>query len=361
LIGRNLGNEKVRKAILFVEERWSSFFLVLMVIVFSLGASHFFSFKNFTNILYYSTTYALLAAGETFVIITGGIDLSVGFVMGFVNVSSSIIMRNMHAAGHPEAVSMIVGAAVGLALGVIPGLINGILVARLRVPPFIATLGMYGIANGIALNMCEGFPIYFLPPRARDIGNGFFAYLIPGKLFTFFHRPQNLDPDDLRALIGILPSTVLVTVVILIVFAFILKRTKFGRHIYAIGGSKDAAIRAGIDVPGHLMRVYVISSMFAAVAGVLYVFRAGIGNFTTMGSSYELFAIAAVVIGGASLMGGKGTIWGTVIGVLILMTLETGLNITGIPSFYRYIATGLILITAVVIDQLTPGRRTIGA
>ena len=354
-------NKSAQRVLLFIEERWSAFFLLLMLVVFSLVAPHFFAFKNFTNILYFSTLYVLLAAGETFVIITGGIDLSVGFVMGFVNVSSAIIMRNLHAAGHPEAVSMLIGAAAGLVLGVIPGLINGLLVARLRVPPFIATLGTYGIANGVALSLCEGFPIYFLPPRAREIGNGFLAYLIPGKSFSFFHRPQNLDAGDLRALTGILPTTVIVTVVILIIFAFILGRTKFGRHTYAIGGSMDAAIRAGINVPGHLVRVYIISSMFAAVAGVLYVFRAGIGNFTTMSSSYELFAIAAVVIGGASLMGGKGGIGGTVIGILILVTLQTGLNITGIPSFYRYIATGLILIAAVVIDQLTPERRTISA
>ncbi len=354
-------NKSAQRVLRFIGERWSAFFLLFILVMFSLGAPHFFAFKNFTNILYFSTTYALLAAGETFVIISGGIDLSVGFVMGFVNVSSAIIMRNLHAAGHPEAVSMLIGAAVGLILGVIPGLLNGLLVARLRVPPFIATLGIYGIANGVALNLCEGFPIYYLPPRAREIGNSFLAYLIPGKTFSFFHRPQNLDAGDLRALIGILPATVIVTVVILIIFAFILGRTKFGRHTYAIGGSMDAAIRAGINVPGHLVRVYIISSMFAAVAGVLYVFRAGIGNFTTMSSSYELFAIAGVVIGGASLMGGKGKIGGTVIGILILMTLETGLNITGIPSFYRYIATGLILITAVVIDQFTPERRTISA
>jgi ribose/xylose/arabinose/galactoside ABC-type transport system permease subunit len=166
-----------------------------------------------------------------------------------------------------------------------------------------------------------------------------------------------LKGKDLRALIGIIPGTVLVAAVILLVFAFILKRTRFGQHTYAIGGSKDAAIRAGINVPRHLLWVYVISALFAALAGVLYVFRSGIGNFTTIGASYELFAVAAVVIGGASLMGGKGTIGGTVIGILILTTLENGLNITGIPAFYRYIATGLILIAAVVIDQLTPERR----
>ncbi len=345
------------KILTFLGERWSVLFMLLLLIGFSLAERRFFAFKNFSNILYYSTTYALLAAGETFVIITGGIDLSLGFVMGFVGVSSAIVMRDMHAAGSPEALCMLAGAAVGLALGVIPGLINGLLVARLRVPPFIATLGTYGVANGMALFLSNGFPITFLPPRVQKIGNSFIAYFLPDKGFTFFHRPEGLQSKELRSLIGIVPATVLVAAVVLLVFAFILNRTRFGQHTYAIGGSKDAAIRAGINVPSHLLRIYILSSLFAAIAGVLYVFRSGIGNFTTMSASYELFAVAAVVIGGASLMGGKGRIGGTVIGILILMTLENGLNIAGIPTFSRYIATGVILIAAVVIDQFTPERK----
>jgi ribose transport system permease protein len=345
------------KVLNFVGGRWAVFFLLLLLIGFSLAERNFFAFKNFSNILYYSTTYALLAAGETFVIVTGGIDLSLGFVMGFVGVSSSMVMRDMYAAGSPEAACMLAGAAVGLALGVIPGLINGLLIARLRVPPFIATLGTYGMANGMALFLSNGFPITFLPPRVQKIGNSYLAYFLPGRGFTFFHRPGGLQSRELRSLIGIVPGTVLVAAVVLLVFAFVLKRTRFGQHTYAIGGSKDAAIRSGINVPSHLLRVYILSSMFAATAGVLYVFRSGIGNFTTMSASYELFAVAAVVIGGASLMGGKGGIGGTVVGILILMTLENGLNIAGIPTFSRYIATGVILIAAVVIDQLTPERR----
>lgn len=349
------------KTLAFFGERWAAFFLLAMLIVFSLVGRNFFAFKNFSNILYFATTYALLAAGETFVIVTGGIDLSVGFVFGFVAVCSSITMRDMFAAGVPDTVCMLVGSIVGLAAGVLPGLINGILVARLRVPPFIATLGMYGVANGMALNLSQGFPVTFLPPRVQEIGNSFIAYALPGKSFTFFQRPPNLQPSDLRYLLGIVPGTVLVAAVILLISAFLLVRTRFGQHTYAIGGSKDAAIRSGINVPSHLLRIYVLSSLFASLAGVLYVFRVGIGNFTTFSSSYELFAIAAVVIGGASLMGGKGTIGGTIIGILILMTLENGLNVVGIPSFYRYIATGLILITAVVIDQFTPERRASSA
>ncbi|MBN1836948.1 MAG: ABC transporter permease [Spirochaetales bacterium] len=350
-----------KRAALFIGERWAVFFLILLLVVFGLVAPNFFAVKNFSNILYYATTYLLLAAGETFVIVSGGIDLSVGFVMGLVSVASSMIMRDLFAAGVAQPACMVIGAAAGLILGLIPGLINGILVARFRVPPFIATLGMYGVANGVALNLSEGFPITFLPPRAGEIGNSFLAYVLPGKYFGFFRRPAGMSSVELRELVGIVPTTVIVTAVVLAVFAFLLVRTRFGQHTYAIGGSQDAALRAGINVPAHLVRIYVISSCFAAIAGVLYVFRAGIGNFTTMGASYELFAIAAVVIGGASLFGGKGGIGGTIIGVLILMTLENGLNIIGVQAFYRYIATGVILILAVVIDQLAPEREAIRA
>jgi ribose/xylose/arabinose/galactoside ABC-type transport system permease subunit len=346
-----------RRVLAYLGERWSGFFLILLVVIFSLVAKNFFAVRNFSNILYFATIYLLLASGETFVIITGGIDLSPGFVMGLVMVVAAIIMRDMYAAHQPVALCMVVGSVAGLALGVIPGLINGLLVARLRVPPFIATLGMYGVANGVTLNLCKGFPIYFLPPQVEKLGNSFVAYFLPGRGFTFFRRPPNIAPEDLRNLVGIVPLTVLIAAIVVLIFAFILIRTKFGRHTFAIGGSMDAAIRAGINVPRHLVKVYVLSSMFAAVAGVLYVFRAGIGHFTTISSSYELFAIAGVVIGGASLMGGKGSVGRTVIGVLILNVLENGLNITGLPTFYRYILTGVILIAAVVIDQLTPERR----
>jgi ribose/xylose/arabinose/galactoside ABC-type transport system permease subunit len=346
------------KVLAFFGERWATFFLLILLIAFSIVGRNFFSVKNFSNILYFATTYALLAAGETFVIVTGGIDLSVGFVMGLVGVTASIVMRDMLAAGNSDAVCMVVGVLVGLAVGILPGLVNGFLVARLRVPPFIATLGMYGVANGLALNFSQGFPVMDLPIKVQQIGNSFIAYLLPGKAFSFFERPPDLKPTDIRNLIGIVPGTVLVAAIILLVSAFLLKRTRFGQHTYAIGGSKDAAIRSGINVPSHLIWIYVLSSVLASLAGIIYVFRIGIGNFTTFNSSYELFAIAGVVIGGASLMGGRGTLGGALIGVLILNTLENGLNIVGIQAFYRYIATGLILIAAVIIDQFTAERRS---
>jgi ribose/xylose/arabinose/galactoside ABC-type transport system permease subunit len=352
------GQARSQRVITFLGERWATIFLFVLLVVFSLVGRNFFAVKNFSNILYFATSYALLSAGETFVIVTGGIDLSVGFVMGFVAVTSSIVMRGMLAAGNSQELCMVVGVLAGLAAGALPGLINGLLVARLRVPPFIATLGMYGVTNGLALNFSQGFPIMELPVRVQQIGNSFIAYFLPGRGLTFFERPPKLKPEDIRRLLGLVPITVVVAGIILILSAFLLKRTRFGQHTYAIGGSKDAASRAGINVPKHLVWIYVLSSLFASLAGIIYVFRSGIGNFTTFNSSYELFAIAGVVIGGASLMGGKGTIGGALIGTLILMTLENGLNITGIQAFYRYIATGLILIAAVVIDQFTTERRS---
>ncbi|MGQ9473680.1 MAG: ABC transporter permease, partial [Candidatus Caldatribacteriaceae bacterium] len=292
--------------------------------------------------------------GETFVIITGGIDLSVGFVRGLISVISAIIMRDLYAQGYSPAFCISLGIMVGLVLGILPGLMNGILVARFRVPPFIATLGMYGIANGFALRFSKGFPITFLPKEVGEIGNGFFAYFLPGKGFSFFVKHADIAEGEMRNLIGIVPHSIVIVAVFLILFGFILSRTQFGQHIYAIGGNIDAARRAGIPVERDLIRVYMISSFFAALSGIMSTLIFSIGTHTQFAASLELFAIAAVVIGGASLMGGKGSIGGTTLGVLVLAILEIGFLMSGILPFYRYIAVGTILIFAVVIDQTFP-------
>jgi ribose transport system permease protein len=263
-------------------------------------------------------------------------------------------MRDLHAAGYSQAISILAGSLIGLFLGLIPGFINGLLIVKLRVPPFIATLGMWGVANGMAWRLCEGFPIAFLPPQVREIGMAYVAYFSSKKGFSFFQKPLLTERSDILNLVRIAPLPVLLITAILVVFAFILSRTRFGQHTYAIGGKVDAAIRAGINVPWHLIKVYVISSFFASCAGILLVFKLDMGVHTQYTSSYELFAIAAVVIGGASLMGGKGSIWGTAIGVLLIGTLNNGLMMVGLPIFYRYIAVGCILIIAVLIDQFFP-------
>ncbi|MCD6318879.1 ABC transporter permease, partial [Candidatus Aerophobetes bacterium] len=239
-----------------IGKNWVLIFLIAMLIIFSIARKSFFNARTFTNILVSSTCILLLATGETFVIVTGGIDLSIGFVRGLAAVLSALIMRNLNAAGYPAAVSILSGCSIGILVGFLPGLVNGILVAKLKVPPFIATLGMYGIANGLALKLCGGFPITFLPSAVSEIGNGFIAYLLPGKSFTFFHKPSMIKPLELRSLIGIIPYSVIVAVVLAGIFGFILAKTKFGQHTYAIGGSIDAAVRAGINVPSHLIKIY---------------------------------------------------------------------------------------------------------
>ena len=342
------------RTILLVGRNWAFIFLTFMLILFSFLGKNFFSLKNFNNIILGASSLLLLASGETFVIISGGIDLSIGFVMGFVCISSSIIMRDLNAAGYSPIISMMTGSLIGLLLGLIPGLINGFFVAKLRVPPFIATLGMWGIANGLAWRLCEGFPVGFLPLQVRDVGNAYLAYFSPKKGFSFLIKPELTEREDILNLVKVIPIPILLITFILIIFAFILSRTRFGQHTYAIGGKVDAAIRAGINVPLHLIKIYIISSFFAAAAGVLLVFKLNMGVHTQYTSSYELFAIAAVVIGGASLTGGKGTIWGTLIGVLLIGTLNNGLMMMGLPIFYRYIATGCILIIAILIDQFFP-------
>jgi ribose transport system permease protein len=312
--------------------------------------------RNFNNILIASTAILLLAAGETFVIISGGIDLSVGFIMGVVAVSSAKVMQFLFAkgAGYPELVCIVAGCLAGIMVGLVPGLVNGLLVARFRVPPFIATLGMYGIANGVALKICSGFPVSFLPTLTGKIGNGYLAYYSSKTGLSLFQKPVLTERADILALVRLVPVSVIIVAILLIIFGFILSKTRFGQHTYAIGGNVEAATRSGIDVARHLIRTYVISSFLASCAGVLLVLRFTMGNHTQFGATYELFAIASVVIGGASLMGGKGTIYGTVIGVLLLGSLEIGFVMIGVEVFYRYIAVGSILIFAVLVDQVFP-------
>ncbi len=343
-----------QRFLLFLGRNWVVFFLLFLCVLFSFTGTGFLSPKTLNNILITSSPALLLAAGETFVIITGGIDLSVGFVRGLISVISAIIIRDLYTAGHSPYIAIFWGMVVGIGIGLLPGLVNGILVAKFRVPPFIATLGIYGVANGFALRFSQGFPITFLPPEVGKIGNGFVAYFLPGKGYSFFKKPVGILPEDMRNLIGIAPFAFLIALLFILVFAFILSRTPFGQHTYAIGGNIDAARRAGIPVDRHLIKVYMISSFFASLSGVLATLIFSIGAPTQFSSSLELFAVAAVVIGGASLMGGKGSMLGTFLGVLVLSILEIGFLMSGILPFYRYVAVGVTLIAAVLVDQSFP-------
>ena len=334
---------------------WAFCFLLLSVGVFSFTGRNFFALSNFQSIIHLGTTSLLLACAETFVIITGGIDLSAGFVLGLSAVSSAGVMQLLHGSGWPPAASVLVGISVGIAASLACGLAAGVLVSRYKVPPFIATLGTQGIAIGVTYHICGGFPIGYLPPGLTDIGNAYILYVHPKSgAWSFFSRPAGIAQTQIKELVRIVPVSFILIFVVLLALWHLLKNTRFGQHTYAIGGSPDAAVRAGIDVKKHLLRVYVLSAFLAGLAGIVDVFQGGTGNPTTFGSQLELFAIAAVIIGGASLMGGKGRIMASAVGVILLRVLENGLNLSGVEPFYRFIVVGLILIVAVVIDQLFP-------
>uniref|UniRef100_A0A7V3YGS3 Autoinducer 2 import system permease protein LsrD n=1 Tax=Candidatus Caldatribacterium californiense TaxID=1454726 RepID=A0A7V3YGS3_9BACT len=332
---------------------WVAFFLLSEIVVFSIIGTGFFSARNFQNILVAATTILLLAAGETFVIITGGIDLSVGFVMGLACVVSAKIMVMLQAASVPQGLAILLGCAGALLFGLLPGLVNGALVAKLRVPPFIATFGMYGVAYGLSEILCNNVPISGLPPLVGFIGNGYLLYYLPGKALTFFGPPQGIGRADIRAMILLFPNVFVFSIIAVAIFGFVLARTQFGQHIYAIGGNIDAARRAGIPVEKHLIRVYMISSFFAAMGGVMYTLRFVTGR-ADAGAARMLDSVVAVVIGGASLYGGTGSMVGSIIGTLIIAMLETGMVNLGLPTYNKYVYVGIILVLAVLIDQFFP-------
>jgi ribose/xylose/arabinose/galactoside ABC-type transport system permease subunit len=352
MTGQNTKSYTFRDLLVLLGRNWALIFLLLEIIYFSLAGTGYSSSKNIQNILVASTTVMLLATGETFVIITGGIDLSVGFVVGFSCVICAKVMVTLQALGIGQPISIPAGITVALVLGLIPGLVNGVLVARLKVPPFIATFGMYGIAYGVAEIISGNVPVHKLPPMVGFIGNGYLLYYLPGRI-SFFKMPENLSTEELHQVMGLFPNVVLLSFIAVAIFAFILGKTRFGQHTYAIGGNMEAARRAGINVDRHLIKVYVISSFFASLAGVIYTLKFVTG-LPDAGSARMLDAVSAVVIGGASLFGGTGTIIGTIIGALIIAFLEIGMVNLNIPTFNLYIAVGSILILAVLIDQFFP-------
>jgi len=345
--------DKPKKIGINILRKWIFIFLVGEIIYFSVVGTNYFSLKNIQDILLSATTVLLLATGETFVIITGGIDLSIGFMVGFSSVVCAKIMVNLEAAGLSQLLAITIGILAALLSGLIPGFINGFLVAILKVPPFIATFGMYGIAYGFAEIICNNVPVHNLPTSIGSLGHGYLFYWLPGKLFNFLIRPENLSREELKHLVSIIPNVTVLTFIFIGIFAFILTKTKFGQHTYAIGGNINAAERAGVNVKVHLIKVYMISSFFASLAGVMYVLQFITGR-APAGSARLIDAVVAVVIGGASLSGGKGTVIGTVFGAIIIGALEVGLVNLSVPTYNLHIAVGCILIFAVLIDQFSP-------
>jgi len=334
---------------------WSWVFLVALILIFTALDPVFLSVRNISNILVSSTLIVLMALGQTYVIITAGIDLSVGWTVGLSSVITATVMRDFGEAGMDPGTAIAFGVVAGLLVSLIPGLVNGWLVAKIKIPPFIATIGMFGIVRGAAFLLTDGKNVVGnIPAEIREvlrgIGNGSLLYNVPDQGLVWFSQPADLAATQLRGLERLMPYPVLITVVIVLIFAFVLARTKFGRHTYAIGDNEEAARRAGINVDRHLIFIYVLAAFTAGIAGVLHVFRftAGAPN---VGEAALLDSVAAVVIGGTSLFGGEGKISGTVIGALIIGVLQTGLVILAVDALWQFIVVGVIIIIAVLVNQ----------
>ena len=353
---------------LLLSRIWAWLFLGLMVLFFvvavplvSGGAVNFLTIRNSQNILVAIIPVLLLGLGQTFVIIGAGIDLSVGWVMSLGSVLSALALRWAFNSGAPLFPSVLVGliAAVGGAAAV--GFVNGVIIAKLKVPAFIVTLGSSFIVRGVAYLMSENTTVIGLPAGIRAYGNDAVLYYIHGEGggLYFLQRPD-VGGDLLRRMDTILPYPVIATACVVAYAMFLLGKTQFGRHTYAIGGSMEAAVRTGIPIDWHIIKLYVLSASTAGIAGFLSTLRFTAGS-AVIGDPLLLSSIAAVIIGGVSLFGGAGTVIGTVIGALIIAVLTTGLVMLNVEAFWQFIVVGTVVIVAVLIDQsrdlITGGHR----
>jgi ribose transport system permease protein len=335
----------------FLARRWTLLFLVLELVVFSVVGQGFLSLNGIQIVLYYGTTLLLLATAETFVIVSNGIDLSAGYMMGFATVvSAKLVSFFAEHTGMPDLDAIILGVLLTLLIAVIPGMVSGALVGRLKVPSFLATFSTGVMVYGIALILIGQVAAKDVPILASDIGNSYVLYWVRGMGLFFFSKPALPPGTDF---IELLPTMVVVTAVFVIAGAFILKRTRFGRHVYAIGGNVDSAVRAGINIKRNYLAIYTISSVLSALAGIIYMLEYITGK-ADAGVSFLLYSITCVVIGGASLNGGIGTVWGSVLGVVILQVLQTGLGMSNVQTHQVYIAVGVVLIFAVLMDKFFP-------
>jgi ribose transport system permease protein len=311
---------------------WTFGVFVVICIIFGTIAPDFFSQANWVATSEYAVEYLLLALGQTFVIATAGIDLSCGAVLGFSAMLSAVLMQHMLSAHTGSALVTVVGLVVALATGTIVGLVNGLLITKAKLAPFIVTLGMLGIATGGTDLLDNGNQVSRLPSQIISLGSAVF-------------------------LAGWLPAIVLVAAAFAVITWLLLARTRFGMRTYAIGSNRTGSLRAGINVDRHLIKVYALSGFLAGVAGICVTAQFSIAS-PIAGANDELDAIAAVVIGGASLFGGTGTIFGTVVGTLIISILVSGLVLINVQPFWQEVAVGVVLIVAVLLDQL---RRRVAA
>ncbi|MBF1041116.1 MAG: ABC transporter permease, partial [Lachnospiraceae bacterium] len=287
--------------------------------VISVLRPRFISAANLRNVIRIASINGLLAIGMTFVILTGGIDLSVGAVMGCAGMYSAYFAQA--AKGYPPIVAVLIGLLIGLGFG----LFNGWIIAYLKVPAFVGTLGSMSIASGLTFLLTDAKPIPNLSEGFKKMGGG------------------NL---------GMIPIPIMMMSVVLLVCFALLYKTRYGRYIFAVGGNLNAAHVSGIDTKKIIGSVYVIAGVLSAFAGIITTARVTSG-VTSTGKGYETDAIAAVVIGGTSLTGGKGRLWGTIVGILIMQFLSNGLDMLGVNAYYQLLVKGFVVIGAVMLDGLS--------
>jgi ribose/xylose/arabinose/galactoside ABC-type transport system permease subunit len=287
-------------------------FLILCIVL-SFLSDRFLTVGNLTNVLRQSTINLIIAIGMTYVILIAGIDLSVGAVLAL----STVVTADLLQRGVPIVPTIL----LGLTLGGVLGMASGLLISRVKVPPFVATLGMMTVARGLALTYTQGRPITGLPDAFRYIGTGF---------------------------LGPIPMPIIVAAVAFIAGYLLLTRTRMGMNIYALGNNPIAAHYTGIATTNYITFVYVLAGALAALAGMILVARLDSAQ-PTAGISYEFDAIAAVVVGGTSFAGGEGSLLGTLLGVLVISVLNNGLNLLNVSSFYQPVVTGVVIALALLL------------
>ncbi len=295
---------------------WIVMVAFVMMVVISYLSPYFLTVPNMTNLLKQMSIVAILAAGQSIVIIAGGIDLSIGSVLALSAVTIGWMIE--------RGADPLLATLVGVTVGTIAGVVNGIVITRGRIPPFIATLGMLGIARGLALVITEGVTYQVLNPFHLAIGNSKFLGL---------------------------PIPIYFVIVTYIVVHVMLSSSRFGRHVYAIGGDERVARLQGINVDQRKILIYALSGLFAGVAAVVMVGRLA-ATPPNVAQGIELQAIAAVIIGGISFVGGRGIVLTTLVGAFIMAMITNALNILGVSSFWQQVLIGIVIIAAVWLDNL---------
>ena len=296
--------------------------LVLIFGFFAIMKPNFISISNLLNMLRQTSINGFLAIGMTFIVLTGGIDLSVGSILGAAGMFSALIARDV------TGIHWILAVLVGLGVGLVLGAINGIVVAYLKVPAFVATLGMLSIARGITFMASDAKPV---PGLSRG-----FLFIGGGSL-------------------GIIPIPIIILVVVLVMCYILLYKCPYGRYVFATGGNATSARVSGVNVKWTICSVYILSGVLAGLAGVILTSRVTSG-LAQSGNGYEVDAIAAAVIGGNSLAGGRGRLWGTIIGFLIMGVMNNGLDMLAVSSYWQLVIKGLIIIGAVMLDSLNDDK-----